>query len=350
VIPPQKKSDMLLFFDGIAIFFVPLYHAIDGYSENPLLFFLPFITHLCLGLFTYTAGYKLFFNHVNDLNRKPFINKYYIKRVIKLYKAYLGYSFLMVIPLLMVTYSAAYILHLNIGGASQFLSTISTMNMQGFFNFLSGENNPVAYQLWYLVALIAITSICFTLLYFLEIKWLFYGFFPFLVISLLFQAGNPVSIPNIVISTFLYLPFFIIGCYWAYQYHYNRDIAIQHTRLFPLLFIILLISSIFLQFFVKADMLIYCSSFFFPFFLAEFSGYIKRISFISSFFIFCGTYSFQIYLFHWPLILPVITRTVIDILHIDYFFMPVLTAVIAVYACVFAYKIVRKIHLNVLFE
>ena len=99
---PLDKLDTLLIFDGIAIFFVLFYHAIGGYPDNPLSFFLPFIAPLCLTLFTYSAGYKLAYNHLTDLDQRPFLSKYYLKRFIKLYKAYLGYTILMLLPLLAV--------------------------------------------------------------------------------------------------------------------------------------------------------------------------------------------------------------------------------------------------------
>jgi peptidoglycan/LPS O-acetylase OafA/YrhL len=115
---------------------------------------------------------------------------------------------------------------------------------------------------------------------------------------------------------------------------------------FPVFFLILIISPIISQ----NTILIYFSCFLFPIFLLSIFDYVKAIKFLYPFLMFCGTYSFQIYLFHQPLILPVLSRSIIDILKIDYVFIPVLISILAIYCCVIAYKIVKKVRLNILFE
>ena len=345
-----NKLETLLWFDGIAIFFILCYHALGGYPSNPIFFLLPYFVHLGLSLFTYSAGYKLVLNHLNELDQKPFLSKYYIKRFIRLYKPYIGYSILMVVPLLIIAYFTTYIFHLNFGGMTTFLTAISDLNFYSILSFFWGGNNPIAFQLWYLIALIYITSICFTILYFLDIKWLFYLFIPFFLFSLVIQIFAVQSLPSVVFNAFIYLPFFIFGCFWAYHQHVHEENLFQAAPFFALLFFILIMSSSILLFFFNNEILIYCSCFFFPFFLLALFGYIKNVKFITSFFMFCGIYSFQIYLFQWPLILPIIIRTMIDIFKIDYFFMPIIVAILAVYFCVFVYKMVKKLHLNVLFE
>ena len=345
-----NKLETLLLFDGIAIFFVLSYHAIDGYPNNPLYFSLPFLAPLCLTLFTYSAGYKLVYNHQTDLNQRPFLSKYYIKRFVKLYKAYIGYTVLMLFPLLIVIYISTNFFHLNFEGITTILTVFNHLEIYSFISFFLGGINPIASQLWYLIALIYITSICFTILYFFDIKWLFSLFIPFLLFSLLIQIFVVQSLPDVVFNAFIYLPFFIFGGFWAYYQHDQRGKLFQAAQYFPLLFFILIMASSFLLIFFNNKILIYCSCFFFPFFLLALFVYFKKIKFITSFFTFCGTYSFQIYLFHWPLILPIVTRTMIDIFKIDYFFMPIIATIVAVYLCVITYKMVKKIQLNVLFE
>ena len=224
------------------------------------------------------------------------------------------------------------------------------MDFNSFLSFFLEGDNPVAFQLWYLIALIYISSICFTILYFLNIKWLFYLFIPFLFLSVLIQVLAIRSLPEIVYYTFFLLPFFIFGCFQAYHQHSPQDRLSGFEPYFPALFLILMVISSILLIFFRNEILIYFSCFFFPFFISALFVYLKKIKIITSFFLFCGTYSFQIYLFHWPLVLPVVTRIIMDIFKIDYFFMPVVITILAIYLCVFSYKIVKKIHLNVLFE
>jgi len=354
--------DTILFWDGIAIFFIVLYHALVGKTSYPLNCLCPYLVSMGMTLFTFSSGYKLVINHLDTLDQRVFLSKYYIKRFIRLNKAYIGYTLLMILPVLTVVFVASQFFHIvpppgtrpfwifftaQSPGISIFSAVFNTINFFNILNFLSGEN-MIAGQLWYLVALVGITSICFTILYFLNIKWLFFSFIPFFLISFIIRFGI-IRIPSIVVSSvFLYLPFFIFGCYWAYiQQHYQTTNWLQITLLSSLVFILLLIISLK---FIFPNIWIYFSCFFFPLFLLLLFDYVKKIKFLYPFIIFCGTYSFQIYLFHEPLILPILSIGIIDILKIDYSFMPLLIAILAIYVCVFVYKIVKRVHLNILFE
>ncbi len=345
---PRTKLDTLLLFDGIAIFFIVTAHILGGHSNNPLFFLWDKLGILGLSLFTFSSGYKLMINHVNDLDQRAFLGEYYNKRFIRLYKPYMGYTLLSVFPLVMVVYLAIHVLHLNFPGLSNFFTLIDTMNIFSFLSFFAG-NNPIAPQLYYLITLIGITSICFTILYFLNMKWLFFSFSPFFLISMLIQLGIIQDVP--VLAVFRYLPFFIFGAYWAYnQQNQKAKWFLFFLSYAPVFFFMCLIPlSIVQNSFSQAVFFGFCC-FLFPFVLSSLFGTMKKITFLYSFFIFCGTFAFPIYLFQWPLILPIVTRLLIDILKIDYIFMPLVISIITIYISVFVYRIVKKIHLNVVFE
>jgi peptidoglycan/LPS O-acetylase OafA/YrhL len=354
----NQKLDTILLFDGIAIFFIVLLHELNGnYHEvgkevfNPLISLSPYLVTLGLTLFTFSSGYKLMVTHSDKLDQRDFLSKYYIKRFVRLYKPYIGYTLLMVFPLLLGGYFVIHYFHLNFLAISVFFTTLNNITVFSFLSFLFG-NNPVAGQLWYLVALIEITSICFTILYFLNIKWLFLSFIPFLLISFLIKFGIINLHSSIINSVFNLLPFFIFGCYWVYnQQHYQTANWFKITCFsIPVFIVLLTLSIIFSQNQIINSILIYLSCFFFPLFLLSLFDYVKKIKFLYPFLIFCGTYSFQIYLFQGPLVLPVLNWSIVYLLNINYVFMPILISIIAVYCCVIVYEIVKKVHLNMLFE
>ena len=101
---------------------------------------------------------------------------------------------------------------------------------------------------------------------------------------------------------------------------------------------------------IDKSILIYFSCFLFPIFLLLIFDYVKKIKFLFPFLMFCGTYSFQIYLFHVPLVEAILSRSIIDILKIDYIFMPIVITILTMYCSVIVYKIVKKVRLNMLFE
>jgi len=352
----NNKLDTIVLFDGIAIFLIVFYHELVYFQNTPLFSLEPYLIYLGLSLFTFSSGYKFMINHSNELGQKIFLSKYYIKRFIRLYKAYIGYTLLTLIPFLIVLYFANYVFHLDFPGITTLLKTVYNLNIFSFLKFLCGRN-PIAVQLWYLIALIGITSICFTILYFLDIKWLFLSFIPFFLITLLIQSGILIQpdiifyIPDIILKVFLYLPFFIFGSFWGYNQQYQIEKWFQITLfLVPIIFFIFIISATILQNSINKSILIYFSCFLFPVFLFCIFDCVKKIKILYSSLMFCGIYSFQIYLFHLPLILPIISRIIINIFKIDYIFMPILITILIIYICVIVYLIVKKIHLNILFE
>jgi peptidoglycan/LPS O-acetylase OafA/YrhL len=345
-----EKLDLLLFFDGIAIFFIVIDHAIKGYPENPLFFLNIYLEYLGLTLFTFSAGYKLFLHHAKDLNQKVFLGNYFTKRFIRLYKPYLGYSLLVFFPVLLTYYCANVIFHLSFPGSIQFFTNLETMTFLNFLSFFAG-NNFVSGHLWYLVGLIGITSICFSVLYFLNIKSFFYLFFPFILVSSWIQVTTDPRARNLLLMIFILLPYFIFGAYWADNQHFQRRQWFQRIQIYcPIILLILVFSSIFLLNSVNTLVMLCFYCILFPFFLFSIAEYSKKIRFLYSFFIFSGVYAFQIYLFHLPLILRPMERLIIDVMKINYFFVPIVLSVIAIFFSVIAYKIVKKAHLNFLIE
>jgi peptidoglycan/LPS O-acetylase OafA/YrhL len=109
-------------------------------------------------------------------------------------------------------------------------------------------------------------------------------------------------------------------------------------------------ASILVQDEVLNMVMIFFGCILFPFFLSSVAGLVKRVRPVHAFLQFSGLYSFQIYLFHLPLILLILLRASGDIMKINYFFMPFLITVAAIYLSVLAYLMVKRVHLAFLIE
>lgn len=348
----SNKLNVLIFLDGIAIFFIVTFHVLGGFPTHPLYFIQPYLVTLGLTLFTFTAGYKFVFNHITDFDDKVFLRNYFKKRFIRLYKPYLGYSLLMLFPLLIISYGSEIVFPGKIEGSAKFMDTITNFSVTTLLQFFVG-NNPIAYQLWYLIALLIITGICISILYTLNTNFLFSLFFPTLLIAIVLKMMH-LNFDNIsmISNTITYLPFFIFGMIYATNQHGQQENWFRLlTPYAPALFISLII---FCVIFTTAgdinNLLIYSCSFLFPSFSMKFYSFIQKGVIISPFFMYCGAYSFYIYLFQWPICLPVLSRVVTDILGLKYIFMPLLISVFGVFFCVLSYKFVKKMHLNKIFE
>jgi peptidoglycan/LPS O-acetylase OafA/YrhL len=346
-----KKLDSILIIDGIAIFFIVLFH--ESAWQTNISFLGPYLVTMGLSLFTFSSGYKLILNHKNSIGSKKFLKEYYFKRFIRLYKPYLGYTFLILFPSLLCSYIAENYFHLTFPGIMYF-KNLSELNLFSFILFLFGQN-PITIHLWYLVSLIVITSISFIILYFFNIKGLFISFIPFCLIALLmkFKIIDDITQIGYFFKFFTYLPFFIFGCYWGYI---PTNISNQWKRMkvfeysLPICFFGLMIFTIFSQNFIDRSILIYLGSFLFPIFLLSNIKYVQKLNFIYYFLIFCGTYSFQIYLFHLPLILAIVSRVFINILKIDHVVVSLIISIITIIFCVTAYKFSKLLRINILFE
>jgi peptidoglycan/LPS O-acetylase OafA/YrhL len=346
----QNKLELLLFFDGIAIVLIVLFHALIGEPGNIFYFFKDYSVYLGLTLFTFSAGYKLILNHADDIRKKTFLGSYFIRRCIRLYKPYLGYTLLMFFPLLIIDYCAWYILNLHFSGIATFFSALENMNIMHLLAFFVGDN-PVTGHLWYLLALIIITAAVFTVLYFLDLRLLCYLAIPLFPVCLyLFTTAHFFEM-EIAFRAFLLLPFFILGAWFAFHQQYRKSPWFaSFSRYFAIIFPVLMAASILVQDEVLNMVMIFFGCILFPFFLSSVAGLVKRVRPVHAFLQFSGLYSFQIYLFHLPLILLILLRASGDIMKINYFFMPFLITVAAIYLSVLAYLMVKRVHLAFLIE
>jgi peptidoglycan/LPS O-acetylase OafA/YrhL len=346
----KQFSELIILLDGVAILFIVVFHAMTGQAENPLFFLTRYLGFFGLSLFTFTVGYKLVFNHLDDLKSRFFLGTYFLNRFVRLYKPYLGYTLLIFFPVLITYYLAFNVFHLTFSGITQFFDTIYATNSYSILAFFAGDN-PVTGHLWYLIALIYITAVCFTIMYLSDIRSLFYLFFPFVLFSMWLLTTTGYFSLGIVLKAIVLVPFFIAGMYAANTNTDNKSLDGSGARkFFPVVFLLILITSAFIKGTSDKAVLIFLSSLFLPFFLSFSFAFIKKITLIHSGLLFFGRYSFAIYLFHLPLILLFLIRVFIDILNIHLFFMPLLLAVAALYLSVIAYLIVRKCHLNFLIE
>jgi peptidoglycan/LPS O-acetylase OafA/YrhL len=344
------KLDLLLFFDGVAISLIVLFHTLNGEPDTMFYPFRFYSAYLGLTLFTFSAGYKLILNHAGDLRTKTFLGAYFIRRFIRLYKPYLGYTLLIFVPLLIIDYCAWYILDLHFAGISAFFTAMGSMNIYHFLNFFIGDN-PVTGHLWYLLALIMVTAVVFTLLYFLDLQLVFYLCVPLFLISLCIFSTTDFFAEELSVRAFVILPFFIFGTWYAFHQQDQKSPWFKNTSWYPaLLFPILIPACLLMQDPMLKMVLVFFLCILFPFFLSSVIGLIKMISPAWTYLMFSGTYSFQIYLFHLPLILLILLRFTGDILGIRYFFMPFVITLLAMVISVLAYLMVRKVHLEFLIE
>jgi peptidoglycan/LPS O-acetylase OafA/YrhL len=256
----------------------------------------------------------------------------------------------MFFPLLIIDYCAWYILNLHFSGIATFFSALENMNIMHLLAFFVGDN-PVTGHLWYLLALIIITAAVFTVLYFLDLRLLCYLAIPLFPVCLyLFTTAHFFEM-EIAFRAFLLLPFFILGAWFAFHQQYRKSPWFaSFSRYFAIIFPVLMAASILVQDEVLNMVMIFFGCILFPFFLSSVAGLVKRVRPVHAFLQFSGLYSFQIYLFHLPLILLILLRASGDIMKINYFFMPFLITVAAIYLSVLAYLMVKRVHLAFLIE
>jgi len=346
----QNKLELLLFFDGVAIVLIVLFHTLMGDPGNTFYNLRDWSVYLGLTLFTFSAGYKLILNHAEDIRKKTFLGTYFIRRCIRLYKPYLGYTLLMFFPLLVIDYCAWYILNLHFSGIATFFAALGNMDLLHFLAFFVGDN-PVTGHLWYLLALIIITAAVFTVLYLFDLRYLFYLAIPLFLVCLYFLNTAHFFALDILIRAFLLLPFFIFGAWFAFHQQYRKSPWFASaSRYFAIIFLAIMAAGILVQDKELNIVMIFSGCILFPFFLSSIAGQVKRVRPFHAFLQFSGSYSFQIYLFHLPLILLILLRVAGDIMKINYFFMPFLITVAAICFSVLAYLVVKKVHLAFLIE
>ena len=346
----EKIRKHLVILDGIAIFLIVQFHALNSDPLNPFSPIRFSLAYLGLSLFTFSAGSKLALNHAGDLADRTFLGAYFLRRFDRLYRPYLGYTALIFLPMLAVCFIAWYILGLHFPGISTFFSAIGSLNPARALSFFIG-NNPVTGHLWYLLALIIITAVTFTTLLFLDLRKVVALGVPLFLIGLWIFSTTVYFADELPVRAFLLLPFFLAGV-WSGP----RIAAGEIGKSGPVLWSTALLFAGF-SFALAAvsdpaisGALMFCLCLLFPFLLLGMAAIIRMTGPVCSFLLFSGRNAFQIYLFHLPLILLVLMRISTDVLRLRFFFMPFLIALLAMGLSVLAYRIVLKAGLGFLIE
>ena len=72
------------------------------------------------------------------------------------------------------------------------------------------------------------------------------------------------------------------------------------------------------------------------------SSILMKIEYINNILQFCGKYSFQIYLFHMPIIVPALQRSVIDVADLALTITPYIITIFSIILSIYAYEICKK--------
>jgi len=339
----SKIKDKITLIDGISIIFIVLFHELGGLNRSDSIFLIRYLATFGLVLFTFSSGLKMGVNHSAEINDKSFISKYFVKRFTRLYKAYIGYTLLAFVPLYCISYISINYLNLNFESIMNFWNNL---NIDGLFKILIG-NNIISYQLRYLLVLILITTVCFSIIYYFQIDTLFYLGIPLLAFDFIYKDTLN-QYPSILFNVMMYMPAYIFGIAYSYKQLEKNKLSVSYicSITFVAIFII---SIVYPQSFAhKYAILLYGITF--PPFMMLFSRLLINFKYLKGLLLLCGKYSFQIYLFHWPIILPLISKLTINILKINNFFTPYGVTVLAIIICVYVYKVSKKLKLNQIFE
>ena len=282
----NAKNQSLLLIDAVAAISIVLHHALTYGQYN-----VGFLGYFGLELFSFSAGYKLMHNHRLELQNRVFLKQYMLKRFKRLYKPYISYTFLVLPFLLAIIWIATNVFGLNYQGFNFFENPIEELA----WSIVTGEN-IVAGQLWYLVMLLEVTFFSLLVLYvFTNIKILFgMGF----TIGLLF-----LFFPGAVESDYLY-KFIIYGTIFIIGMFFATKVAFPEKITTPLLMPMMII----------------------------------------------GSYSFYIYLFQFPFLIPIPGRILTDILHLHNIFVPIFLTVFTLVASIIIYRVMKTFGINKLFE
>jgi peptidoglycan/LPS O-acetylase OafA/YrhL len=335
-------SDKVTFIDGFAIILIVLYHTLThNLSTLGATFLLKYIRTIGLTLFTFSAGMKIGINHSRELEDKEFLKRYFVKRFFRLYKPYLGYTALIFIPVYFEMCVAKYYFNSNYIGVSRYWSNL---NINGVINLILGSNF-VSSHLWYLPFLIIITALCFALLYLFKTRCLFIFIIPLLIFDIIYW--NYLD-GNLFYLSIKYLSIYIFGIYYAYNKEYELWKKNQYiiASLFVVIFLVSLIKGNYPLF--KYDLILYGLTF--PSFIILGSQILLNISYVNNFLSTCGKYSFQIYLFHVPLLLHPLNELVKRFMDVDLFITPYFISLLTIFISIYIYKACKKLTINRLFE
>lgn len=288
----NTKNQSLLLIDAVAVIIIVFFHALAFYPPAfyPLDQYSSMLRFLGLALFSFSAGYKLMYNHRLELQNREFLKQYMVKRFKRLYKPYIGYTLLVLPPFYAVIWIAKNLFSLDYPGLSLFDKPMEDL----VWDFMIGEP-PVTPHLWYLVMLLEVTFFCLFVLYAFNLKVLFGMGFTLGLSFLFFQDYIEFEYLYRII---IYGTIFIIGIF------FSTKVALPEKITVPLLTPLIMI----------------------------------------------GSYSFYIYLFQTPFLVPIPGRILGDILHIRSIFVPIFLTIFTVVASIIIYQAMKAFRINRLFE
>jgi len=360
----MQKSRNILVMDGIAIILIILSHELNRYVGGgfPQISWLAnistqYFTGLGLSLFTFSSGFKLMLNHGKDISDRTFLDGYFVKRFIRLYRPYLGYTLLALAQLITAIAFVNLIWTPGQEVRNQLIGYVVRFNQPAvnvFLDFLVGLN-PAAYHLWYLVALIAITGICFMILRYSNRLTLFILVIPLILINLVF-SNNLVfyndyeDIFQVPSGIMLYLPMFIAGAIAGHSLqNWKRGfkpLSITLTSIFMILIlIIILLPGVF-----PSGQRIVVLGLLFPFPVLIFSSIVNKRPRVAWPFVKSGENSFIAYLFHWPIMVPFLNLFLLDYMHLYSIVTPFIIVTITIVFAHFTVRFMRRIRINFLIE
>ncbi|MGV8174100.1 MAG: acyltransferase family protein [Methanothrix sp.] len=299
-------NQSLLLIDAVAVIFIVLFHA-QGFYPLPID---QVLRVSGLALFSFSAGYKFMYNHHQDLQNKVFLKSYMITRFKRLYKPYIGYTLLILPIWAVIIWIGRNIFNLNYSGLNVFDNPI----IDTVWLFVIGQN-PFGGHLWYLVMLLEVTFLCLLVLYVFNIKILFGLGFTCLSV-LIFQ--------------------------YAIEFLFSMSLATD---------ILILIYVEAIEFGYLSNIIKYGSIYIIGMFIATKVTFPEKLATpLLTPLLVIGSYSFYIYLFQWPFLLPIPGKLLYDILNINSIFVPIFLVLFVVATSIVIYRIMNVFGINRLIE
>ena len=307
---------------------IVVYHEIGLYYSSDLT---NYFSILGLGLFTLGSGYRF---HMSYSERKPenTVLKYSIKRFKRLYKPYIGYS-LLVLPFLYITW-------VLVGYSDRSALLVSNITSpQSWILFLIGDNF-IAGQLWYLVLLLLVNILIAWIAYNYHERLLPWLCLPmFLIAYLITNFGTQyLGLNGFLFDFVLRIPIysivFILGILLARSNQDHDSPSVSYWIGFlTIAFVILGQNS---QFILPIlAFIILC--------LMRNVVLLNRENFLSK-------NSFNIYLFHMPLLLGGVSILFVDKLGLNNPIGYGMAIAVTIFLCPIVYGFTKRLRLNRLFE
>jgi peptidoglycan/LPS O-acetylase OafA/YrhL len=346
--------EIITYISAIAIIFLLWFHIMGTFRSNDAVLstwdqqLYPLIRIVGLALFTFISGFKLFINHSDELIKKELSFSYIKKRVLRLGKAYIGFTILG-FAFLVLIYSTR-------NHHMKYIQDIFTI--ENLKEFLMGDN-PVINPLWYVYVLLFITLFFLIVLYYTNFRVLF-GFLLIFLMTWIIFSNIQIFFPLALIFGF--------GMLYA-NFYLKKD------RVWTVIFKILSVSFIVIMIFLYAftqnmnlfnidfsvfkptyDFILRYSwitlgitgvCFFTDLILFIDGTFFKKITLVQKLLLVIGTYSFAIYLFHW-LVLLTFKQFFLKIPYSSLYALVLIFLVIIASIC--WYLAVKYVKLNKLFE